>query len=476
MNILKYPPSIDWEVTSVCNHVCIHCYNYWRQQDDIGNYVKAIDKDYFIEIAKKMAESNPVSVQITGGEPLIVWDKIEAAIEVLLDQGIHVSMNTNATYVSDEIAEFLAKHRISAFVSLPCADEKVFNQIVGRKGAWKRAIAGIRKLIQHQVDVSLNMVVTKQNLQYVYETAKYAKEEFGVHYFSATKASFPQNADVEFRNQLLSCDEFNQMLMILLKVKKELGMRVDSAWVYSLCGFQGAELIETFGVKRRCGCGRYAFVVDVNGDIKACGCDAQTYGNILADTFEEAISKMKKWQDGSLLAEACKTCNLLKYCGGGCRSDSMSMNGNYKNPDSTADIKNRNNIVIDENNERFSENATFELNPEIKWVDETFGTRISYRTNYEYLTNEFIDFLRSIGSFSIRQLWECCGQEMDEINKCIQILVKKKMLIPTDRERKIQITKSDFELLAIPYCNKNASQLLKDYAGNACIVRRHATE
>ena len=84
--------------------------------------------------------------------------------------------------------------------------------------------------MDHGVDISLNMVVTKQNLDYVFETAKYAKEEFGAKYFSTAKASFPNNAGDEFKKQLLSCKEFNQMLNSLLRVKKELGMRVDKRY------------------------------------------------------------------------------------------------------------------------------------------------------------------------------------------------------------------------------------------------------
>ena len=31
MNVLRYPPNVQWEVTAECNHNCIHCYNYWRK-------------------------------------------------------------------------------------------------------------------------------------------------------------------------------------------------------------------------------------------------------------------------------------------------------------------------------------------------------------------------------------------------------------------------------------------------------------
>lgn len=136
------------------------------------------------------------------------------------------------------------------------------------------------------------MVVTKINFPYVYETAMYVREKFNASYFSATKASFPQNAISSFRSQMLDNSEFNSTLETLNQVKKEIGMRVDSAWVYSMCGFRDAEILEQFGFNRKCACGRYNFVIDANGNMKDCGCDSRTYGNILEDTFQNAISRM----------------------------------------------------------------------------------------------------------------------------------------------------------------------------------------
>ena len=106
---LKYPPSIFWEVTPLCNHNCVHCFNYWRT--DITE-TKELNENYFSkshhDFSEKIVSLHPVQVIITGGEPLLVWEAVKNAIETFLDNGIHVSMNTNATLMTDEIASFLA--------------------------------------------------------------------------------------------------------------------------------------------------------------------------------------------------------------------------------------------------------------------------------------------------------------------------------------------------------------------------------
>ena len=169
---LIHPPSIDWELTSKCNHSCIHCYNYWRQSNVES---LSLNADTYEEIALKIIEAKPVSVQITGGEPLLVWNKTKYAIKMLVDEGIAVTINTNATLVNDEIAEYLSINNIAAFVSFPCCNKEVFDLIVNCKGAADKAIEGIHKLIEHNVSVSLNMVVTKMNLPEVFDTANVSR-------------------------------------------------------------------------------------------------------------------------------------------------------------------------------------------------------------------------------------------------------------------------------------------------------------
>lgn len=463
MNTLLYPPSIDWELTSVCNHNCIHCYNFWR---GLNNTEKKLPtSDYYNSIAEKIISSHPVSVQITGGEPLIVWTRVEAAIQSLLDAGINVSINTNATLVNEEIASFFSKNNMDAFVSFPCSDKRVFDEIVHCEGAAERAERGIRILLKHKVRVSLNMVVTKINYPFIYETAMYVKKEFGVPYFSATKASFPQNAIPSFQAQMLNNEEFNSMLATLLKVKHETGMRVDSAWVYSMCGFHDKAVLEQFGFNRKCACGRYNFVIDSKGNMKACGCDSHTYGNILEDTFANAIFKMDDWQTGSLLPEECKSCSNLKYCGGGCRLDANSTNNNICTLDSTADVLNRKRVNREERASIvYPDELCLAINDGVVSVTEQCGVRLSFKTNYEFVTQEFAAFILNNECFSIGQLKMVSGVDEKEVALCIYKLVKKRILIEaSDAICDSLLPRENFALLYTPYVSKSSSRLVSDY-------------
>jgi sulfatase maturation enzyme AslB (radical SAM superfamily) len=127
MAVLRYPARVQWEVTSECNHDCIHCYNYWRKdKEKASSMSKNFSKEYYVDLAQKIIEQKPVIVTITGGEPLLVFEKIKPAVEKLLSAGIKVTFNTNATLLTSDVLEFFEKNDITLFISFPCGVMELF--------------------------------------------------------------------------------------------------------------------------------------------------------------------------------------------------------------------------------------------------------------------------------------------------------------------------------------------------------------
>lgn len=69
----------------------------------------------------------------------------------------------------------MAKFRISAFVSLPCCEPSICDNITNVNNSLTKISKGIKLLLDAGVRVSVNMVVSKRNIDYIYETAKFAK-------------------------------------------------------------------------------------------------------------------------------------------------------------------------------------------------------------------------------------------------------------------------------------------------------------
>lgn len=404
MGKLKYPASIDWEVTSFCNQNCIHCYNCWRSEEDKTKDIlfnQTVTEDWYLMISKIIASNKPVSVIITGGEPLSVFWKLDKAIEQLISSGIYVSMNTNLTLINDKMAERIKELGIHIFTSIPSADPEICDRITGVKGSFERIDAGIKLCISYRIPIATNMVVTKLNLPCIAKTAKYLKS-LGLDYFCCTKAAFPANAKTDLRNEILSYAEFSKVLSDIICIGDTLKMRVDSAWAYSLCGLVEKQ-ITTFGFKRRCGAGRFNFAITSDGDIKACNVDTKVYGNILVSNFAEAMNKMSAWQNNEYLPAECKTCKSLYLCGGGCRLEAENTYGDKCHLDSTSCVSNKERDIRPPDGAMIEENKLYRLRSDVVFVEENGFFRISRKSVYEYITPSCKTFFDQFPTFSLSE-------------------------------------------------------------------------
>ena len=415
MGLLKYPASIDWEVTSFCNHNCIHCYNCWRSAKDKSKDVlfnQNITENWYLDVAKIIASNKPVSVIITGGEPLSVFWKIEKAIELLISSGIYVSMNTNLTLIDHEIAKRIKELGIHIFTSIPSSSSEICDRITGTTGSFERIDAGIKLCISYGIPIATNMVITKLNLPHIIDTAQYLKG-LGLDYFCCTKAAFPANANANLRNEILSYAEFSNVLSDIIRIGDSLNMRIDSAWAYSLCGLVGKQ-IEIFGFKRRCGAGRFNFAITADGDIKACNVDTQTYGNIFKCSFQEAMNKMSAWQNNEYLPTECRDCKSLYLCGGGCRLEAENTYGDKCHVDSTACISNKERDIQPPVGMMIEKNKLYRLSYDVIFTEENGCFRISRRSVYEYITLLCRKFFEDFPVFSLVEFREQL-ELMDEL-------------------------------------------------------------
>lgn len=413
---LFYPPFIEWEVTPNCNHNCIHCYNYWRSDKDQSaaiEFERAVNAKYYNKMAKRLIASKPVSVAITGGEPLLVFEKIREAIDMLLQAGINVSLNSNAALLDNEMIDFFAARSVDFFVSLPCADPGVCDSITGIKGSFEKITASIRKMQDAGINVAINMVVSEINYPFVYSTAEYVKNVLGQGSFCATRACLPANAKETFKDKILTKDHFLEMMNTLIKIEDELSIKVDSARAYSLCALKDSSVIRSFGTRRQCSGGKLSFVVSSNGDIKACAMDSVSYGNIFSVDFRDAIEKMSFWQSIEYLPEECKRCKYVNQCGGGCRIDALTTYGDFSKLDPLSDPDAIDNIVLPRIKTLVKDTDIFKLHDNLRVVAENGCIRVSNGIKYEFVTQEAFEVMRNLRTFNIETASNAFGIDCD---------------------------------------------------------------
>lgn len=324
---LKSPIYVQIEVTSECNLRCSHCYNFWRYNSAPKR--ESLSLPELKKVAEVLGEHDIFYVTITGGEPFLEKDRVYGFLEFLREQNIRVTVNSNATLITDDDARKLSEYSIEVFlVSLMSSSAEKHNAIAGSKSAFSRAIQGIQTLQKHGINVAVNTVATKINHGDIYTTGKWVYDNFGIKNYSATPIcpSVPEHESL-----VLNEKEVFVVLHQLLSLQKELGMNVDLLEVLPTCLFsdsQDENIVKIFA-KRMCTAGNTTITIGSQGDVRVCSYDQESYGNILAEDFQSIWRRMEKWRDNSLLPHECESCAIVESCGGGCRVNSNLRTGQY---------------------------------------------------------------------------------------------------------------------------------------------------
>ncbi|MBQ9314774.1 MAG: radical SAM protein [Clostridia bacterium] len=424
MSTIQYPPFAHWEVTPECNHNCIHCYNYWRKDKEIQESMyKVYPENHYLSIAQKIIEQKPNTVVITGGEPLLVYRKIKSSLLLLKENEIHVTMNTNLTLINHEIAEFLKEMHIAPFVSFPCSEESVCDFITNKKGSLKNILKSLDVLVLNQIGFTLNVVVSKANISYLWSTICFLKERYNIRGLFITRVAKPVNSSQLFDKYLLSYKDLCELQDICVKAQKVYGINIQTGCPYPLCAINSQESFDMFGGKKSCTGGITSYAVDFDGNVKACPRDSEIYGNILTDAFEKIWDSMIAWRNGIQIPIECENCDAKNLCKGGCRVDAFPIVGNRCSLDTSANL---NNLPIRYKKERkiiqYNVSDIFETKP-YKAIAEKSGYRISHEAKFLYVTDKMLDFLANNNNFTMLDLMQSFSVNQITVNYVIGKLI-----------------------------------------------------
>ena len=82
---------------------------------------------------------------LQGGELLLQPDKLFKVLEAIKPERFYLYLTTNGFYLDKEMAEKLADANVSRVsVSIDSMDEKIHDEIRGRKDSWRRAMEALK--------------------------------------------------------------------------------------------------------------------------------------------------------------------------------------------------------------------------------------------------------------------------------------------------------------------------------------------
>jgi len=152
------PLRVVFELTQKCNMNCAFCYN------SSGTRAHSFTDERVRDVTEQLCDLEVLDVVLTGGEVLIVPERLTASIARLTSHGVGVHVLTNGWAMTSESARFFSEQGVlSVQVSIDGADPDIHDMLRRRKGAWKRAVEAVGILKRAHCYTEMAAVVTRVN-------------------------------------------------------------------------------------------------------------------------------------------------------------------------------------------------------------------------------------------------------------------------------------------------------------------------
>lgn len=274
--------SLGIEITNRCNLHCQHCYMSSigpQGEDDISTKEW---KDFFDQVKNDFGTK--VSIQLTGGEPL-VREGIFEILEYLNNLGFKTTLATNGLLINEDNIKLLKKYLVAMSVSLDGFGEnhnKLRNSLV-----YQKTLENIKLAVKSNFNsLVIKTTVFKDNLNELNEFYRFISD-LGIkkwHLF----AMEPIGRGWE-NQRILSIEQYKQLCDFVDSIKKT-KKRILVKFEEEGSDFMYKKTCEICKYKL-CSAGISSCAVLYNGDIIDCIQDNRNnlcvYGNIKNDNFKE---------------------------------------------------------------------------------------------------------------------------------------------------------------------------------------------
>ncbi len=155
-------------LTDKCNFLCEYC----REGGEAGfNSENQMDSDKLVVLLEELNKCGFEALRFTGGEPLLRKDWYEI-VKKVSDKKIFkkITMVTNGSMIlrNDNARKIADAGFKSVTVSLDSIDKCIFSDIT-HYSCYEDVIKGILKLKEYGVNVKINSVISKRNIDKVFE-------------------------------------------------------------------------------------------------------------------------------------------------------------------------------------------------------------------------------------------------------------------------------------------------------------------
>ena len=321
----RIPLNVCIEVTRRCPLECLHCYNNLPMGDLEAKRREMTKEDHF-RLLDELVEMGCFWILYTGGEIFARKDFLEI-YTYAKKKGFLITLFTNATIVSEEIADYLAAWRPFAIeVTLYGRTRETYEALTGITGSYDRCIRGINLLKARNLPLKLKTVATSVNKHEVLAMRQFAEEVLGVEF----KTDGQVNPRIDCSHSPLAV-RLKPEELVALDLHSQKGrneyMRLAAHDLQSPPHLsQGSSIYF-------CGGGMNSFSINAYGEMGICVISQQ-------ETFDVRSEGLRRVWDGELLKlrarprtrlTKCIECRIQSLCGM-CPANGELENGDRERP------------------------------------------------------------------------------------------------------------------------------------------------
>lgn len=297
------------ETTFRCNLRCAHCYVN-EAVGDAREAARELSLQRLLRLVDEAADRGTLYLLLTGGEVLVRPDFPELYLHALR-RGLLVTVFTNATLVSERIAELFAEHPpYKLEISLYGMTRETYERVTQVPGSHERCLAGIERLHARGVRFLLKTMALAWNAHEIPAMAEYARElgvrfRFDSHLNPRVDCGANRNGELQLSaEQAVSldmrfADKAEELREFCEEHARPDAERGESELVYN------------------CGAGQMSFMVDPHGRLQMCQLSRRSPIDVRDQDFARAWDEQmpalrrRRWSRPS----ACRSCNLIALCG-----------------------------------------------------------------------------------------------------------------------------------------------------------------
>lgn len=303
------PYRMDLALTYRCNNRCLHCYNEsLRAHNELSTaeWKKVLDRTWSLGIPH---------VVFTGGEPTLIEDLPEL-ITYAEQLGLITGLNTNGRRLSaPDYLKTLADAGLDHVqITLESHDPEIHDAIVAANSAWVDTIEGIRNAIASKMFVMTNTTLLRSNSYLLADTLNFLSD---LQVPTIGLNGLIYSGRGESVNQEVSESDLSGLLEIAKDHVARTGQKLIWYTPTLYCHFNPIE--SGLGVKG-CTAALYNMCVEPDGSVLPCQSYYQPLGDFLNDAWNNIWNHdlAVALRDRKIAPDACRFCDVLDTCGGGC--------------------------------------------------------------------------------------------------------------------------------------------------------------